>query len=315
MRKLAITMALASTVLATPAVARDKSFYAGIEGGVMWVEDMDVDYVDPFLDIRDGQTVTHHSGYDIDGVAGYDFGMIRLEAEVAYKQADVNQVISNALISGGFAFDNFDSSGSTKVTSGMVNALIDMGNEDGLSGYAGVGLGIAQVDYKVSSLMPNGLLSVNDSYNGLAWQGIIGLRYAVSPNIDVGMKYRYFNVPNVKYSGDLGGVPFDWKGRYRSHSVLASLIYNFAAPPPPPPPPPPRPAASAASRDADVPGRFGDPGDGQLPGSASASASAASGAGTRSLRLADTKKHRLGPTRSGPVFFCACYLQGGCRRL
>ena len=47
MRKLAITMALASTAIATPAVARDHSFYAGLEGGVMWVEDMHLDYTDP----------------------------------------------------------------------------------------------------------------------------------------------------------------------------------------------------------------------------------------------------------------------------
>ena len=41
MRKLAIGMALASTAFATPAVARDGSWYAGIEGGLMIVEDFD----------------------------------------------------------------------------------------------------------------------------------------------------------------------------------------------------------------------------------------------------------------------------------
>ena len=63
MRKLAIAMALATTVLATPAVARDKSFYAGVEGGVLWVEDMDVN-VDFGNDavFRDGLTFRHKSG-------------------------------------------------------------------------------------------------------------------------------------------------------------------------------------------------------------------------------------------------------------
>ncbi len=46
MRKLAIAMALASTALATPAVARDHSPYVGVEGGIMWVEDADVDVDD-----------------------------------------------------------------------------------------------------------------------------------------------------------------------------------------------------------------------------------------------------------------------------
>ena len=33
----------------------------------------------------------------------------------------------------------------------------------------------------------------------LAWQAIAGVRYAVSPNIDLGLKYRFFNVPNLKF--------------------------------------------------------------------------------------------------------------------
>jgi len=44
MRKLAIVAALASTAIATPAVARDHSFYAGLEGGAMIVEDLNLDY-------------------------------------------------------------------------------------------------------------------------------------------------------------------------------------------------------------------------------------------------------------------------------
>ena len=60
MRKLAIAMALASTAMATPAVARDHSFYAGLEGGVMWVEDVDFNYADSTgLELRPGATLRH----------------------------------------------------------------------------------------------------------------------------------------------------------------------------------------------------------------------------------------------------------------
>jgi len=51
MRKFAIVLALASTALATPALARDHSFYAGIEGGVMLVEDAG-------FDVRDASNTT-----------------------------------------------------------------------------------------------------------------------------------------------------------------------------------------------------------------------------------------------------------------
>ena len=42
-----------------------------------------------------------------------------------------------------------------------------------------------------SSVTPNGIVGFSDSKSGIAWQGILGLRYAVSPNIDVGLKYRF----------------------------------------------------------------------------------------------------------------------------
>ena len=53
MRKLAIGIALASTMLATPAIARDGSLYAGIEGGLMLVEDFGLDYDDGVEEIND----------------------------------------------------------------------------------------------------------------------------------------------------------------------------------------------------------------------------------------------------------------------
>ena len=43
MRKLAIGMALASTALASPALARDNSWYVEADGGAMIIEDMQFD--------------------------------------------------------------------------------------------------------------------------------------------------------------------------------------------------------------------------------------------------------------------------------
>src|SRR3954452_11003320 len=128
MRKLAIAVALASTALATPAVARDHSFYAGVEGGAMWVEDMDLDFdttgTTP-LHTQNALTVTHDTGLDVDAVAGYDFGMLRLEGELAYKRAKVNQVRSVLLFSGAGPFDNFNASGRGTALSGIINLLLD----------------------------------------------------------------------------------------------------------------------------------------------------------------------------------------------
>ena len=83
MRKLAIAMALASTALATPAVARDNSWYVGVEGGLMIVEDSDFDSSFTFRGITRDDTVVidHERGIDLDLIGGYDFGAVRVEAE------------------------------------------------------------------------------------------------------------------------------------------------------------------------------------------------------------------------------------------
>ncbi|MFN3435471.1 MAG: flagellar motor protein MotB, partial [Sphingomonas sp.] len=86
MRKLAVVLALASTALATPALARDKSWYVGVEGGAMIVEDIKYD----IGATSNAATVDHDYGYDVDGVIGYDFGGFRVETEVGYRSATVD---------------------------------------------------------------------------------------------------------------------------------------------------------------------------------------------------------------------------------
>ena len=86
MRKLAIAMALSSTLLATPAFARDGAMYIGGEFGAMIVEDMNVD----IGAVENAITINHEYGYDGGIFVGYDFGAFRLEGEVAYKKADLD---------------------------------------------------------------------------------------------------------------------------------------------------------------------------------------------------------------------------------
>ena len=187
MRKLAIAMALASTAIATPAVARDHSFYAGLEGGVMSVEDISLDYRDVTQTIPAGYVVNFGTGYDVDAIAGYDFGVLRLEGELSYKHAGVDGVNADPRISP-VGNGNLDG-GRVNVFSAMVNALLDFGNDKGLSGYVGGGAGWASIDLSAATATP-GSHVINDSQSHFAMQAIAGVRLAVSQNIDVGFKVR-----------------------------------------------------------------------------------------------------------------------------
>src|SRR6185437_1397013 len=112
MRKLAIAVALASTGLATPAVARDHSVYVGLEGGVMWVEDSPFAITDNIT--NPSFTIDHKTGYDVDAIAGYDFGPVRLEAELGYKHAGIDTLN--------------DAVGTVFPASGKANVMSLMGN-------------------------------------------------------------------------------------------------------------------------------------------------------------------------------------------
>src|SRR3546814_6558039 len=118
----------------------------------------------------------------------------------------------------------------------MVNGLLDFGDDDGLQGFVGGGAGVARVSVEPVFAGP----FLDDSDTGFAWQAIAGVRAPLSDSIDVGLKYRFFNADNLDLVDQTGR---DVSTRFRSHSLLGTLTFNFggAEPPPPPaPPPPPR---------------------------------------------------------------------------
>jgi len=248
MRKLAVTLALASTALSTPALARDDAWYVGVEGGAMLVEDINFD-VDGG---PDAGKVDNEAGWDVDGVIGYDFGGFRLEAEVGYRRATVDAITTNfPFVSSGFLHQagTYDGAGgSTSALSFMVNGMLDFGDDDGLQGFVGGGAGVARVSSKYGISTAGDLL--DDSDTVFAWQAFAGLRAPLSDSIDIQLKYRFFNADNVKLIALNGS---EVEGRYRSHSLVGGLVFNFGEPPAPPPPveppapPPPPPTSGGAA--------------------------------------------------------------------
>jgi len=244
MRKLGIAVALASTAMATPALARDHSYYVGLEGGGMLVENTQFDRFNAANQATGASNglfdISHDVGYDVDAIAGYDFGMVRLEGEVSYKHSTNNQLEARDQALTGFGFgQHFNVGGSAHTLSGMINGLLDFGDDNGWSGYVGVGAGVARVTQRMDANFAAPNLVVEGANTRLAWQAIMGVRVAVSQNFDVGLKYRFFDVENIKFSDETGLLGGDQlRGHWRSHSLMLSAIYNFYTPPPPPPPPP-----------------------------------------------------------------------------
>ena len=266
-------LAAAGIAIAAPAAARDGSGYIGADGGILFPKNHhvngSVDFTDPTVpDIADQRvaTIKFNKGYDVDLNAGYDFGMFRVEGELGYKRAknkslrfDPAFLTAVGAGSGGTVTDaTFDLRGHSSVLSGMVNGLLDLGGDSGFGASVGGGFGRARVK------------SLGDSDSAWAWQLIAAVRTAVSNNIDVGLKYRYFRTGHLDFNdsetfvggpnGSGGVIDLDAGNHFSSHSLLASLTYNFGsaaapapvAPPPPPPPPVAPPPATQTCPDGSV---------------------------------------------------------------
>lgn len=253
MKKLAMAAAAAGAI-ASPAFAAATGPYVGVEGGVTLPPSTDYDVTvtngTTSTTYNDGYHAKYKVGYDVDLLAGYKLGLLRLEAEGGYQRARIKDLnVSSTLLS-----DVGTAAGTTVTTANlgvgdhvgvtklMANALIDGDFGGGFGGYAGGGAGRAWTNFS------------GDKDSAWAFEGIAGLRYALTPNVDAGVKYEYFRTGRLNFDDAFAanGVNFTTRadGRYVSHNILASLVYNFnsreavapAAAAPPPPPPPPAPA-------------------------------------------------------------------------
>ncbi|MBA4162454.1 MAG: hypothetical protein C0515_10365 [Novosphingobium sp.] len=224
-----LVAAVTSTLLAMPAQARDNSFYVELNhaiAGAMKVNDLEVDVGTT----PNAAELFHVRGLDVGGIVGYDLGRFRVEGEVSWRKTNAESLFSVVRIPDNTALSPTSPTGNfntvfSKISAGslMLNGLVDVGNDDSFQAFAGGGVGLAQVkgQYSINRLGPGW---IDDSSTGFAWQALAGVRYPVSNHIDMGLKYRFFNVGNVEWV-DTGSRAVET--RFRSHSLMFTLGYNF----------------------------------------------------------------------------------------
>jgi OmpA-OmpF porin, OOP family len=222
MRNFKVGFCAAATMLASPAIASD-GVYIGVDAGAVSANDSSLD----IGVAANAAKIASGKGYDIGIVAGYDFGKFRIEAEASSRSADASGInVATAGVPLGSAatvtgFGQLAANGRTNAQSLMANAMVDLGRNGGLQAFIGGGVGIANIRVKNVIGQP---VWLRDSDKGLAWQALAGLRYPLNDHIDVGLKYRFFNGPRAKLTDRLGR---DVVTDFRSHSIMASLAYNF----------------------------------------------------------------------------------------
>jgi len=211
-----------------PASARDR-WYVGGEAGVVGLEDIPLDIGPTPLSTPASLRPGYDYGFGLGAALGYDlssFGL-RVEAEVAFRSARVASIRDI-----GVFLPSIDiplESGRASALSFMINGLYDFGTLEGFTFSGGGGIGVARVNF--ANLRERGAVEpfINASDTSIAFQAIAAVRRALTQSIDVGVKYKFFTVPNLTIdtvAGDRVSTSLT------SHSAMFSIIYNFPASPP-----------------------------------------------------------------------------------
>jgi OmpA-OmpF porin, OOP family len=223
------------SAIASPALARDNQPYAELDVGLTKLEKANFDIGTTAA----AASVEHDTGYDFGGIVGYDFGMFRLEAEASVRKADPKILTSTVRLpdagpissaTPGITGSSGNADGDARAQSLMANALIDLGKDDSVQFFVGGGVGIAKVKYKysINAAGPGWLGNsegADNAYSKFAWQAIAGLRAPISSKVDVGVKYRFFNVGRAGLVDTAGRAVAPYN--FSSHSLMASIGYNF----------------------------------------------------------------------------------------
>ncbi len=234
------------------------SYYLGLDAGVALPSTFDAAATNTVSNpaaapVHNALNVRQRTGWDVDGVVGYDLGRFSAEIEAGFKRHGVGAIsYNNAAVpievtGQQHAAGAYDGGGRTGVLSVLFNGLFNIGRKGSAwRGFVGGGVGLARIssgEWTLTGGNPPIVIGAtatagtntdksvaiptyfsNDDATALAWQGIVGVRHPVTDWIDLSLKYRYFDVPGLKLRTESGN-PI--AGKLRSNSVLLGAIFHL----------------------------------------------------------------------------------------
>ena len=238
-------------IASSPSVhAANEGWYFGLEGGANWVKDNKFTLKGNVcaLETCVSETNTtqfgkanYDTGWAVLATVGYSYHNWRLEAEGGYRENKLHAVV----IDPGDLAETTTPGEATALYGGrlveytiMANVLYDIPLMDRLSLSLGVGAGADDAQVKIGPL--------KDNQWNFAYQGILGLNYALTERFQLFADFRYLRVPSVDYSASFGPIQIHNGDDYEKETASLGLRFylqaeeepmTVVAPPPPPPPP------------------------------------------------------------------------------
>jgi len=168
-------------------------------------------------------TLKTDPGFIVGGAAGLEFlPNWRGEVEVSYWEAD-----PKSWTNAGFVGANL--SGHVSSVNVLANVWYDIDLGTFVEPYVGGGIGVGFVDGRLST--SNGVgLQFNGDDTGFAYQVGAGMKFPVSPMMDIDVGYRYRGVTDVQFAAGPGfGSPWN-SDDIHVHTVQGSVTVKLGAP-------------------------------------------------------------------------------------
>jgi opacity protein-like surface antigen len=138
---------------------------------------------------------------------GYGFSNnVRLEAEIAYQKNDLDKTNSKD--------GDIELYGNSSSTTFLLNGYYDFKNRSAFTPFIGGGIGLATV--KVNNFGPG---NIDDKDGAPAYQATAGIGYALTRQITLDLRYRYFWTSDLTFDNA--------KATYSSNNITAGIRVVF----------------------------------------------------------------------------------------
>jgi len=190
----AILLLLAVPVVAAAAQSRPGAYVSGFLG-VNQTDDATLNTFDYALGTARDYDLEFNPGIYLGGTGGYDFGMFRLEGELSYRDAEIDEITTPS----GARFRGSDDS-SLGTLAVMFNAFVDLENASPVTPYFGAGVGFATLSFEDDAFESNGNpIFYEDSATTGAFQLGAGLEISLNPRFSLDLGYRYFKTGEATF--------------------------------------------------------------------------------------------------------------------
>lgn len=184
--------------------------YVGVQLGATLLDDSSNDY----NNIAFSFDSEYDPGFNVGTTGGIDFGMARVEAELTYRQNDVD-----TLQTGGISYSG---DGDISALSLMANGFFDIDTNSPVTPYIGAGIGFANVS--MNDVTADGAAVADDDDTVFAYQFGLGVAFDLNNLLALDVGYRYFATLDPEFT-DADGDTFE--SEYGGHNLDVGLRIKF----------------------------------------------------------------------------------------